>query len=80
MLTYGVSRLQALAFYVGVKEAKSFPFMFDMIIVPVYARGKIQPIDSAQGKSLACVAAFMITDLIMLIYKGISSKPASKTF
>ena len=65
MLIYGAGRLQALTMYAGVKEAKAFPSMFDMIMVLAFARGKIQSITSAQGKSSERVATFVILDLIV---------------
>ena len=80
MLISGLGRLQAVAMYAGVKEAKYYPSMFGMIIVLVSAWVKIHSITSAQGKTLVHVDTFVIVDFIMFVYKGISSKPASKTF
>ena len=76
--TWGAGSLQALAMFVGLKEANGYFFMFDMIIAAASARDRIQSITSAQGKILGRVATFVMAYIFMFKYNGMSSEPASR--
>ena len=80
IIVSGGGSLQALVINGGVKEEEACPSVLEIIIVYESVQGRIHLITLAQEKSLVCMATFVIPDLRILIYKGMSSRPASGTF